>query len=226
VPRKTTRPGPQDPAAPRPGRIARAAGRTLNSYTIAALPILDRLFDRLRLAPILRDHLPREGRRSRIPTTTGLLLLLKNLLVAREPLYGLGEWAARHAPEHLGLAPAQLPSLNDDRVGRCLDRLFDADVPSFTLAVVVHAVREFRVELDELHNDSTTITFHGDYESADEAFTTLKRRIEPGKVIGVALVRITAGGKLRRIRCCYKDGFLFVRRANQFERRWSRRNKG
>jgi transposase len=176
VPRKTTRPGPQDPAAPRPGRIARAAGRTLNSYTIAALPILDRLFDRLRLAPILRDHLPREGRRSRIPTTTGLLLLLKNLLVAREPLYGLGEWAARHAPEHLGLAPAQLPSLNDDRVGRCLDRLFDADVPSFTLAVVVHAVREFRVELDELHNDSTTITLHGDYEAADRE-RTLRGRL-------------------------------------------------
>ena len=103
----------------------------------------------------------------RIPTATGLLLLLKNLLVSREPLYGLGEWAARHVPELLGLAPDQLPSLNDDRVGRCLDRLFDADIPSLTLAVVVHAVREFAVELDELHNDSTTITFHGDYETAD-----------------------------------------------------------
>ena len=171
MPRKTVRPGPQDPATLRPGRIARAAGRTLNSYTIAALPILDRLFDRLRLAPILRDHLPREDRRSRIPTTTGLLLLLKDLLVCREPLYGLGEWAARHAPELLGLTPAQLPSLNDDRVGRCLDRLFDADVPTLTLAVVVHAVREFQVDLDELHNDSTTITLHGDYEAADQERT-------------------------------------------------------
>ena len=45
-------------------------------------------------------------------------------------------------------------------------RLFDADIPTLSLAVVAHAVREFNVELDELHNDSTTITFHGDYESA------------------------------------------------------------
>jgi transposase len=176
VPRKTARPGQQDPAALRPGRIARAAGRTLNSYSIAALPILDRLFDRLRLASILRDYLPREDRRSRISTATGLLLLLKNLLVAREPLYGLGEWAARHVPELLGLAPAQLPALNDDRVGRCLDRLFDADIPSLTLAVVVHAVREFEVDLDELHNDSTTITVHGDYEAADRE-RTLRGRL-------------------------------------------------
>jgi transposase len=71
----------------------------------------------------------------------------------------------------LGLIPTQLPSLNDDRVGRCLDRLFDADIPSLTLAVVAHAVREFAVDLDELHNDSTTVTFHGDYEAADHQRT-------------------------------------------------------
>ena len=173
---RPARPSDQAPPPLRPGRIARAAGRTLNSYSIGVLPILDRLFDRLRLEPILRDHLPREDRRSRIPTATGLLLLLKNLLVAREPLYGIGEWAARHVPELLGLSPAQLPSLNDDRVGRCLDRLFDADIPTLTLAVVVHAVREFAVDLDELHNDSTTITFHGDYESADQE-RTLRGRL-------------------------------------------------
>jgi transposase len=176
VDHRTARPGPKGPPPLRPGRIARAAGRTLNSYTIGALPILDRFFDRLRLEPILRNHLPREDRRSRIPTAAGLLLLLKNLLVAREPLYGLGEWAARHVPALLGLSPAQLPSLNDDRVGRCLDRLFDADIPSLTLAVVVRAVREFAVDLDELHNDSTTITFHGDYETADQE-RTLRGRL-------------------------------------------------
>jgi hypothetical protein len=76
-----------------------------------------------------------------------------------------------HVPELLGLCPAQLPSLNDDRVGRCLDRLFDVDIPALALAVVVHAVREFAVDLDELHNDSTTITFHGDYETADRERT-------------------------------------------------------
>jgi hypothetical protein len=27
-------------------------------------------------------------------------------------------------------------------------------------------VREFKVELDELHNDATTVTFHGAYDEA------------------------------------------------------------
>jgi len=176
VDRKLTHPRQQAPPPLRPGRMAHAANRTLNSSTIGVLPILEGFFERLRLKSILQDHLPREDRRSRIPTATGLLLLLKNLLISREPLYGIGEWAARYAPEFLGLGPAQLSSLNDDRVGRCLDRPFDADIPTLALAVVVHAVREFDVDLDELHNDSTTITFHGDYESADRE-RTLRGRL-------------------------------------------------
>src|SRR3954467_13582699 len=167
-------------SATRPGEMARAAGQTLTSWRVAALPILDHILRRLRLQDVLRDHLPREDRRSRVATATGLLVLVKNLLVSREPLYGVGEWAARHAPGLLGLTPAQLPALNDDRVGRCLDRLFDADIPSLTLAVVRHAVREYGVELDELHNDSTTITFHGDYEDADRERTLRGRLRLPG----------------------------------------------
>jgi transposase len=153
------------------GATARVANGSLTSHRIAALPILDRILTRLRLEVFLRDHLPREDSRSRVPTATALLILLKNLLISREPLYGVGEWAARYLPQLLGLTPTQLPSLNDDRVGRCLDRLFDADIPSLTLAVVTHAVREFAVDLDELHNDSTTVTLHGDYQTADHQRT-------------------------------------------------------
>jgi transposase len=148
----------------------------LTSWRVAALPILDHLLRRLRLRDFLHEHLPREDRRCRVATATGLLVLVQDLLISREPLYGVGEWAARHVPTRLGLTPEQLPALNDDRVGRCLDRLFDADIPSLTLAVVAHAVREFGVALDELHNDSTTITFHGDYEGADRE-RTLRGRL-------------------------------------------------
>ena len=159
-----------------PGADAHAAGHTLISTRVAALPLLDRFLRRLRLDEFLRGRLPKEDRRARVGTSTALLLLLRNLLVSREPLYGVGEWAARHDPTRLGLTPEQLPALNDDRVGRALDRLFDADIPTLTLEVVAHAVREFGVELDELHNDSTTITFHGDYETADRE-RTLRGRL-------------------------------------------------
>ena len=162
-----------------PGETARSKKerrRTLNSRRIAALPILDHFLRRLRLREFLSDHLPNEDGRTRIPTATALLVLLRNLLISREPLYGVGEWAARHEPELLGLASAQLAALNDDRIGRALDRLFDADIPALALKIAAHAVREFDVNLDQLHNDSTTITFHGDYESAERE-RTLRGRL-------------------------------------------------
>ena len=122
----------------------------------------------MRLEEFLHSYLPRADRRCRIAPAIGVTLLLKNVLLCREPLYGVGEWAARYAPEALGFADTQLPSLNDDRVGRCLDRLFRSDVTSLVLALATDVVREFQVDLDELHNDSTTITFHGAYADAAE----------------------------------------------------------
>ncbi len=174
--KRADRPAPKA----RPGEIAQAQGRTLNSYRLGALPMLEAILRRLRLEEFLRDRLPREDSRTKIPTATGLLLLIKNLLVSREPLYGVGEWAARFVPRWLGLSVGELVHLNDDRVGRCLDRLFDSDIASLTLSVVAHTVREFAVELDELHNDSTTVTFHGAYEEAAEETT---RRGKPTPAI-------------------------------------------
>jgi transposase len=156
---------------PAAGEVAQTDGRILNSRKVGALPILDRFLRRLHIGETLCDRLPREDRRWRISNSAVLLLLARNLLVSREPLYGVGEWAARHEPTLLGLTENQLAALNDDRVGRALDRLFDADVPSLVLDVAARAVREFDVNLDELHNDSTTVTFHGDYDSATQERT-------------------------------------------------------
>ena len=98
----SSRPGDESDPQPTPGGTARAAGTILTSCRVAALPILDHVLGRLRLEEFLRDHLPHEDRRSRIPTATALMILLKNLLISREPLYGIGEWAARHAPDCSG----------------------------------------------------------------------------------------------------------------------------
>jgi transposase len=56
--------------------------------------------------------------------------------------------------------------LRDDRLGRSLRTMFGACGPEFLLAVTRQCVREFDVSLDELHNDSTTVSFHGAYAEA------------------------------------------------------------
>lgn len=149
------------------GSRAQSGGQALDSYTVGALPILNRILERARIAEFLQDYLPRDIR-YKITPVQGILLLIENYICSREPIYGVGEWASRMAPDLLGLNPGDITHLNDDRVGRCLDRLFESDCASLVLAVVVHVIKEFQVSLEEIHNDSTTITLSGRYEGAGE----------------------------------------------------------
>jgi hypothetical protein len=139
---------------------------SLESLEVGAAPVVRHFLDRLQLEFLLARYLPPACRRPEdIPTSVALSVLVTNLLLARRPLYGLPEWAARHVPEHLGLEPGQAALLGDDRFGRGLDRLYRADRASLLTALVVRAAREFQVELQQAHNDTTTVTFAGAYRN-------------------------------------------------------------
>ena len=159
------------------GSRSQAGRKTLTSYNVGALPILERIISRARLPQFLREFVV-EDKRCSISPVTGILLLLKNYLVSREPIYGISEWARQFRPDLLGLSDTQVSSLNDDRVGRCLDRLFEADCGALVLAVTRHVVEEFGIDLSEIHNDSTTVTFSGNYTGATQE-RVVKGRVRP-----------------------------------------------
>jgi transposase len=142
------------------------AGIRLESLEVGATPLVRHFLRRLRLPALFEQHLPPlPGRQPALPTSLTLTVLLSNLLLARQPLYAIPAWVARRVPEHLGLQPDQVALLNDDRIGRALDHLRRADRASLLTALVLHAVGEFGIGLEELHQDTTTVTFSGDYAS-------------------------------------------------------------
>jgi transposase len=139
----------------------------LISKAVGPLPLLNRFLERLKIKAFLDKSVPSGDRRQRLAPAVGLGVLLRNILLSRKPLYGLAEWAQRFDSALLGL-PAGTPQyFNDDRVGRCLDALFLADRATLMTEIVVHAVEEFDLDLKELHNDSTTVSFTGKYPAAD-----------------------------------------------------------
>src|SRR5674476_826215 len=70
-------------------------------------------------------------------------------------------------PLRPGLSDAEVGAINDDRVARALDALFDADRASLLTSVMLRAIKEFSVDTSQLHNDSTSISVHGAYHDAD-----------------------------------------------------------
>ncbi len=143
-----------------------SGGKSIISHRVEAMPIINRILQRMRLQEFLTHHLPPEDNRTKIDTPRVVLMILKNLLVSREPMYGVAQWARNFGPELFDMWSDDLQYLNDDRVGRCLDRVFIAIDTNLIMDVVTHVVKEFDLRLDELHNDSTTITFFGDHNDA------------------------------------------------------------
>ena len=105
------------------------------------------------------------------------MILIRNILVAREPIYGIREWAERYPPALLGIGNDQVQKLNDDRIGRSLDRLFDADRSSLMTEIVVRAVQEFELSMKRFHNDSTSIALSGLYRMATGKEMRMKKTV-------------------------------------------------
>jgi len=142
----------------------------LESLEVGAAPLVRHFLQRLNLHALFERQLPvLPGRPPALPSPTVLCLLVTNLLLARQPLYALPHWAARWVPEFLGLQPGQATLLNDDRLGRALDHLQRADRASLLTALVQQVVGAFAIDLSEFHQDTTTVTFSGDYGTQPDA---------------------------------------------------------
>src|SRR5665648_226054 len=135
----------------------------LNSKAISALPIINKFIERIELKKLLSSYLVSKENQ-KFSYADAILIFVRNILLEREPLYKLSEWAARFDPYLIGLKEQDPDILNDDRVGRSLDALFDADRASLLTKTVLKVIEEFSIDLSQLHNDSTTVTVYGEYK--------------------------------------------------------------
>lgn len=127
-----------------------SAGFELVSSRLGALPLVDHFLERTGLVGLLGRYLPAEDARVRLAPAVAVRLVITNLLVGRQPLYGLGEWAARFDPAALGLASGEVALLNDDRVGRALERLFDADRASLLTELLVGVITQRPLQMNRV----------------------------------------------------------------------------
>ncbi|PYY03864.1 MAG: IS1634 family transposase [Acidobacteria bacterium] len=126
----------------------------LRRYGLGVLPILDSVIKRMGLERNLIDAL------GNARYAQAILLLVKNIVVERNALYAIGEWAASYDP---ALVYGGL--FGDDVLARALDRLFDTDRASLLTRVVLQAVKADGVDLSQIHQDTTSVKLYGAYQN-------------------------------------------------------------
>ena len=142
---------------------------TIEAELISGLPVVNAVLERLGLAKLLVDHLPEPDPRCELTPAQAIGVLVRNLALGRQPLYGLCAWAADYDPTLLGLQGGEAELLKDDRVGRALDQLFFSDRASLLTALSLSAIDAFGIALEELHDDSTSLVLYGAYADATGA---------------------------------------------------------
>lgn len=131
---------------------------------LGPLPILNHMLERLDVEGLLDRFVPSTDRRTPLPHAKALGVLLRSILVEREPIYRQAECVQGFAPEAFGLLRGQ--TVGDDRIGRALDRLFDADRGALLTELVVSMGKAFDLSFTRFHTDTTTVRFTGQYARA------------------------------------------------------------
>jgi len=136
----------------------------LHALRVGALPILNCIIERMALADELTLALKNSG------YAEALLALIKNILVERNALYALGEWAALY---DAGLVAQG--KIGDDKLGRALDRLFTADRATLQTRIILAVMNGFDLKMEQIHNDTTSVMVRGAYDDQDRRAIQLKQ---------------------------------------------------
>jgi len=103
-----------------------------------------------------------------------LCILIANIVCDNKPLYKVQEWLGQYC-DGLVQEPVEASVFNDDRLARALSALFRSDRHSLMTELSSKAISVHQLLTDEIHNDSTSVTFIGQYNSPDPEAVKLKR---------------------------------------------------
>jgi transposase len=139
---------------------------------VDVLPMVKHFMDELDLFNLFKKYI-RPTPDSLADHAESLCILTANIICDNKPLYKVQEWLSKYS-DGIVDEPIEANLFNDDRLARALCALFDSDRHSLMTEVSCNAIRVHKLLTDEIHNDSTTITFIGNYKNPDPDAVKLK----------------------------------------------------
>ena len=139
---------------------------------VDVFPMVKHFMDELDLYNLFKKYVP-AAPDSLADHAESLCILTANIICDNKPLYKVKEWLSNYS-DGIVDEPIEANLFNDDRLARALSALFNADRHSLMTEVSCNAIRVHKLLTDEIHNDSTTITFIGNYKNPDPDAVKLK----------------------------------------------------
>jgi transposase len=139
------------------------ASTRFDTQCVGALPVIVYYFDQLALAATIDEVVPWEGE---VPLGTLVEILIANRLLQPKALFRVGLWAEQAGlTDYYGVSAEEL---NDDRLGRALERVA-AHAVKIQAALVLKMIKTFKLNVHQLHYDISNVEMYGAYERAAAA---------------------------------------------------------
>ena len=92
-------------------------------------------------------------------------IILNGLGFVSRPLYLFSQFFEDKAIEHLLGKGIKAEDLNDDKLGRVMDKLYKYGLSELFLIIVLEVIRRYQISTKYSHLDSTSLHLHGEYNS-------------------------------------------------------------
>lgn len=132
----------------------------MGSYSLAHLPIVKEYAQRMEIVEIV-DRAINCGMNVRPGKV--ILSLVMNVLSGRSPLYRVEEFFRRRDVALLLGEDMRPEMLNDDAIGRVLDRVYGYGTWKIFSEVCIQAFVNFGVDCSVVHQDTTSVSVWGEY---------------------------------------------------------------
>lgn len=142
-------------------------------YSPGPLPVIAQMAREIRLVETINRVVEYDETQCKLSPGERVLAMAMNLLTDRQALYRMPAFFKGTDMENLFDAwrddePIEPDDVNDDTLGRGLDKIHDAGGLAVASSVIVEALNREDVSMEVLHGDTTSISVEGEYEGNED----------------------------------------------------------
>jgi len=84
-----------------------------------------------------------------------------------KPLYLFSQFFADKAVEKLLGKEISSEYLNDDKIGRVMDKIYELGLTTLFIEIVLKVIKKFEIKSEYVHLDATSFHVHGEYANSE-----------------------------------------------------------
>ena len=148
-------------------KAKQAEAKGLESYDVNHLGIVAGIVDDIGLVETINEKLGRHVLENISFGQVVKAMIVNGLGFVSAPMYLYGEFFRGKNLEELIGAGVKAEDLNDDKLGKTLDRLYEGDLTKTFITIALKAAKQYGVNMEKVHLDSSSMHVHGKYERGE-----------------------------------------------------------